>query len=69
VFSTLKRRGAIRTADVPPSSPVGSALAPLPSMLGDMISFIFGNGLASMFRATNGEGSRSTPSDEHGIVN
>jgi hypothetical protein len=33
-LSMPKRKGAVRTADFPPSSSIGSALAPLPSVWG-----------------------------------
>jgi hypothetical protein len=33
-LSIPKRKGAVRTADFPPSSSIGSALAPLPSVWG-----------------------------------
>jgi hypothetical protein len=46
-----KRKGAVRTAEFPPSMPIGSALTPLPSTLGCVLSSILGNDLASVIYA------------------
>jgi hypothetical protein len=61
-------KGAVDAAKFPPSLPIGSALAPLPSMLGCVTSSISGNSFASVVRATSEMNTGQLRRASHGIV-